>query len=589
MDNRKEDMARLIARNMAAADKEKEYSSGGDIVGAGVTDFGSDNYAYAAAGAVRAGASPAGRTAKKPSASGAKRSGTKASAKTGSKAKSKKKKKKARARKAIVAICVAIVLVAAVGGGAVYLAGLNTYKGVFLDNTYINGVNVSGLSQSQALEEIKAQAVIPEKITITKKDDSVITINLADIGYKENNKELITEYYSQQDHYKWVSSKFDKQEYTIENPFVYNKDQLEAILKHKIVDSEMTHDPIDAYIKEMSDGSYTVVSEVGGDKVDSDKAGLLYEFVENELDEGHFDISVGGVNCYEKARVTAEELYEDCEKLNNLHSMHITFDFGYAEETLDGSTIMDWVEVNPDSPVERFSVDKDKAMAYVETLADKYDTFGKDRTFKTTNRGTITIPQGQGCYGWWLDQEEMRNFICRHIEDCESVDTEPIYYVNPDSQYSYTCDPSWRTADKDYGDTYFEVDLSAQHVWYYEDGEVKMESDIVSGYPSESRNTPGGVYKLWIKERGKTLVGSSDGQSYASYVEYWNNISTISIGFHDASWQNGVFGGEKYKSSTWGSHGCINMPYDKAQYIYENCDYGTPVFAYWSDGGSDDE
>ena len=108
-----------------------------------------------------------------------------------------------------------------------------------------------------------------------------------------------------------------------------------------------------------------------------------------------------------------------------------------------------------------------------------------------------------------------------------------------------------------------------------------MESDIVSGYPSKSRNTPGGVYKLWYKEKGKTLRGSADGQSYASYVDYWNNISTIGIGLHDASWQNGNFGGERYKSSTWGSHGCINMPFDKAKYVYEKIDMGTPVFMYW--------
>ena len=118
-------------------------------------------------------------------------------------------------------------------------------------------------------------------------------------------------------------------------------------------------------------------------------------------------------------------------------------------------------------------------------------------------------------------------------------------------------------------------------MWYYKDGKLAMESDIVSGYPSKSRNTPGGVYKLWYKEKGKTLRGSADGQSYASYVDYWNNVSTIGIGLHDASWQNGNFGGSRYKSSTWGSHGCINMPLDKAKYVYDKIDLGTPVFMYW--------
>ena len=111
-------------------------------------------------------------------------------------------------------------------------------------------------------------------------------------------------------------------------------------------------------------------------------------------------------------------------------------------------------------------------------------------------------------------------------------------------------------SDKDYGNTYIEVDLTAQHLWYYKDGKLAMESDIVSGYPSKSRNTPGGVYKLWYKEKGKTLRGSADGQSYASYVDYWNNVSTIGIGLHDASWQNGNFGGSVI-SQAHGAHTAV--------------------------------
>ena len=276
-------------------------------------------------------------------------------------------------------------------------------------------------------------------------------------------------------------------------------------------------------------------------------------------------------------------LADTCDRLNGLYNIELNFDFTYATEALTGDEVMDWVIFNGDDIAEGYTVDEDKAMAYVEGLAEKYDTYGKDRTFNSTNHGEITVDAGSGCYGWWIDQEKTKDLICELIEKGESDTVEPIYYVNPDSQYEYTCNPEWRTAEKDYGDTYVEVDLTAQHLWYYKDGKVEMESDIVSGYPNESRNTPEGVCKVWIKERSKTLTGSADGRAYSSYVDYWNNISTIGIGLHDASWQNGVFGGEKYKSATWGSHGCINMPFDKAKYVYENIDYGTPVFAYWSD------
>lgn len=547
-----DEMAKMIARNMAL--NTEEYSA---------PDYG----AYTAPAAVKTRERTAADEEHKKS--------------TNNKKKKKRRKKSSAGKKAAIILTVFVVMFAA-GGGAFYLMGMNAYKGVFLDKTYINGINVSGKTQAEALALVQAQSEYPEAVVITRRDGSQINIKLEDIGYKDNTKAFVTEYYKEQDHYKWFSAKFNETNYEIKNSFKYDKSQLEAILKRKVVEAEMTVQPQDAYIKANEDGrTFYVVPEVDGDKVDTDKIDLLYNYVEEALDEKIFTMDISHVDCYQKAKVSAEDIQEDCDKLNNLSSLELTFDFTYTTETLTGDTIMDWIEFDSDKPSEGFSVDEDKAMKYVEELAEKYDTFNKDREFKTTNRGVMTIPQGQGCYGWWIDQEETKNLICDLIKEDDSVETEPVYYVNPYSSYTYTCDPEWRTADKDFSDTYFEVDLSAQHLWYYENGELKMESDIVSGYTSESRKTPAGVYKLWLKERGKTLTGSSDGRSYSSYVEYWNNISTISIGFHDASWQNGVFGGEKYKSATWGSHGCINMPADKAKYIYDNCEYGTPVFMYY--------
>lgn len=585
--SKKEDMAKAIARSMAAA---AGNSSKQNAQSEGVTDF-SDYFEpqdTAAYSSVKTAERSAG-SAERKSGSSAKKKTSANSAKNGknsknpSKKKGKKKKKSSAGKKAAIILSACVVVMCA-GAGGLYLAGLNAYKGVFLDNTYINGIDVSGMTQADAAKAVEAASDIPKSVVITKKDGSTISIKMEDIGYKDSTKEKVTEFYKQQDHYSWLSSKFNETEYKIDHSFKYDKKSLEEILKRKVVDAQTTITPEDAYIKETEDGSgvFTIVNEVNGDKVDTDKIDVLYKYVESALDEDTFEINISGVDCYEKAKVTAADLQEDCDHLNNLSNIELTFDFNYTTEVLEGSEIMDWIEFDADDPAEGYTVDKDKAMTYVEKLADKYDTFGKDRTFKTTNRGTITMPQGDGCYGWWIDQEKTRDLICELIEAGESAETEPVYYVNPYSSYTYTCDPDWRTADTDYSNTYFEVDLSAQHMWYYENGVVKMESDIVSGYPSESRNTPAGVYKLWLKERGKTLTGSSDGKSYSSYVEYWNNISTISIGFHDASWQNGVFGGEKYKSSTWGSHGCINLPFDKAKYIYENCAEGTPVFAYWS-------
>ena len=97
--------------------------------------------------------------------------------------------------------------------------------------------------------------------------------------------------------------------------------------------------------------------------------------------------------------------------------------------------------------------------------------------------------------------------------------------------------------------------------------------------PTEERNTPGGVYKLWIKEKDKVLKGSlPSGETWETPVTFWNNISTFGIGLHDATWHTS-FGGTRYKQ--YGSHGCINMPYKAAEYVYKNIPIGTPVVMYW--------
>lgn len=49
------------------------------------------------------------------------------------------------------------------------------------------------------------------------------------------------------------------------------------------------------------------------------------------------------------------------------------------------------------------------------------------------------------------------------------------------------------------------------------------------------------------------------------------------IGLHDATWRN-KFGGNIYINK--GSHGCVNLPYQTAEYIYENVKVGTKVLVH---------
>ena len=115
-----------------------------------------------------------------------------------------------------------------------------------------------------------------------------------------------------------------------------------------------------------------------------------------------------------------------------------------------------------------------------------------------------------------------------------------------------------------------DIYISQQKLYYYEYGSVVLTSDVVTGI---NNGTPTGHYRILNKARNATLKG----RDYESHVSYWIAFIGSSYGLHDASWRSS-FGGSIYKTN--GSHGCVNMPYYKVQYLYNNAPIGTPVNIY---------
>lgn len=74
--------------------------------------------------------------------------------------------------------------------------------------------------------------------------------------------------------------------------------------------------------------------------------------------------------------------------------------------------------------------------------------------------------------------------------------------------------------------------------------------------------------------RGEKLP---DGKyEYQSHVNFWMPFNG-GIGLHDATWRS-KFGGDIYVTN--GSHGCINLPKDKAEKIYDIIDKNMPIIVY---------
>ena len=490
----------------------------------------------------------------------------------------KKRKKQNMKRLAIGGITLAGLLVAAGAGGLFWFsAGKAKYDGRFLENTTINGANVSGMTPEEASVEVRQSSDTPDVITLTKPDKTDVRIALKDIGGTDNIDKSIEDLYRDQDHNGWFKAKTQPSEYSFKVEFNFDEDKFYKQVETKIVNVKSTDVSKNAYIEKTTSG-FQIVPEVVGTSIDDDKVQALYDYIQGFLDRGKYSIDLTNCNCYALPEVKASDLREQLAELDALYDVEFTFDFGYTTEKLSGAECINWITFQTEDPLDGFSVDEDKVKQYVEELGQKYDSYGKSRPFHSTTRGDITVEQGDGDYGWWIDRDKTALLLADLVKDGISAKVKPYYYKNPDTGYEYTC-PCERTAESDIGDTYCEVDLAAQHFWYYEKGKKKYECDIVSGLPTAARNTPGGVYKIWYKEMNKVLTGStSEGESWSTPVTYWNNISTFGVGLHDATWHS-YFGGTAYTVN--GSHGCINMPLEAAKYVYENIDMGTPVVMYW--------
>lgn len=80
-------------------------------------------------------------------------------------------------------------------------------------------------------------------------------------------------------------------------------------------------------------------------------------------------------------------------------------------------------------------------------------------------------------------------------------------------------------------DTYVEVSINQQEVWYYKNGNLILESSIVTGLPTTERHTKIGVHHILYKQRDRILRGSAG--AWNSFVSYWMPFTWDGQGLHN--------------------------------------------------------
>lgn len=441
-----------------------------------------------------------------------------------------------------------------------YFAVAEYYKTHFLPGTTVNGIVSDGLDAAE-MAALLEERWSNYELTVTGRDGVTLgVLTDEEAGLKVTGAlECAKAALETQEYRKWPQAYLGRlrRGYDMVYGKEYDPEMVRAALAGwEALDQEKMVQPQNAQISDYipEKRAYEILPEVQGNALETD---MVVKRVLKALDAGETVLNVE--DCYRQARITSENprLVRILEEVNRMLASEITFDWNGNEVFLDADTIHEWIVKKPDGS---FGLDEKAVTDYVAAQSRKYDTYGKHRYFTTALGQTIYVLNGG--YGWKVDKEDETAALMELIREGAVVEREPVFWVK-----------GMQKGTEDIGSSYVEIDLTHQHLYVFWKGEIVLETDFVSGDMAKGNVTPGGLFRLTYKTTDAVLRG----RDYVTPVKYWMPFNG-NIGMHDATWRT-EFGGEIFLTN--GSHGCINLPLDKAQAIFGYVSTGFPIICYY--------
>lgn len=474
-------------------------------------------------------------------------------------------------------ICGVIVLCAAgyVGIAFYYMDG-------FSFGTWINGVYCTGKSVEEVNEELlsrtedaKLEVIYPVsggmELPETKRHKSSFTFDEA--MAKQDYTKPLQQLFMEQRPLLWYRNLLASGgSYQLSPSVILSEEGKRKFQEQFLADREVRAErERKAVITVMPDAEEGFILYDGKkSRLDTEKA--LAECIA-AIEKGKESITLSE-SCYYSERPSAaekkqEELYES---LKAFLDFTIVYDMGAEQVKLDKKALLDMLAGEEEGGFAGYITDekgdfvweKEKIEQAVDRLADTYDTYGKAREFTTTDGNTITLKKGT--YGTKLDRKAEKEWLIKALAERKNQTHIPAYERE-----------AWARGKNDIGDTYIEINITKQKLWFYQNGELEIETPVVTGNMMRHRETPDGVYYIYSKQKNRILRGPG----YASHVNYWMPVKG-GVGIHDALWRD-EFGGDIYKKE--GSHGCINTPFEAMEKLYEAAETGMPVVIYYEEEG----
>lgn len=442
--------------------------------------------------------------------------------------------------------------------GILYLVVSGYYRTRFMPNTTINDHNAYALTASQ-MNEILCNELKDYSLDL-KLQGETVSLKGSDFDYRIDFEKSLNEILRSQKPFEWVWYFIYPTNYEARPDASYDEEKLQALL-----------DGLDSFKQEEKNAKALVSVEnrmnhftFRDDRKDVLNTGKATVEIKNAIVNGNEDCDLTADYEAPKATAIQQKALDAWKTIDKIQNAKITYVDDELSLTLDKHDFASWIICDEKKqPVfgsdGKPELDHNKVLQYMEKVSDVFDTDKKGRTWHKYKGGTVQIPSKDP--GFIVDEEAEAESVAKTILNGYQQQREPIYSQEGKGH-----------GNAEVGDTYVEVDLSNQKLYYIEGGKLALQSDVVTGCKRYHNDTPSMITDIYFMQEGRTLRG----ENYATFVYYWMAFYNH-YGLHDATWRS-KFGGDIYLTD--GSHGCVNMPKENAAKLYSMVHVGTPVVLY---------
>lgn len=438
------------------------------------------------------------------------------------------------------------------------------YRDHFAVNTWINGIYCTGKTVEEVNRELTQNTEIPE-LTIIDGQGQAWSLDLSLTDYTVDYTNDLRDYLKRRSQTFW-QEQAQAEGFGLSPRSGWDEEKLKGLVtgmewvtaageRSTEVEIRLGEDPREPYI--LYDGKSR--------RLDPEKLCL---YVQECLENGIYRVEAEQGECFVDLEDTPEDTLqrERFKELQSFLRSNLIYDMGAEQIELTPDIMASFLRTDSQGlPIwdqGELLILASRIREWVEQLALQYDTVDTTRDFQTTEGRIVQV--AYDTYGTQLDVEAEVEFL---TEALMYERDEPLVHTTVYLQEGFC-----RGLD-DIGDTYIEVDMGQQHMYYYQAGECLISVDVVTGNARRRWDTPEGINYVYNKQRNRTLRG----EGYATPVDYWMPV-VGNVGIHDADWRK-EFGGEIYQRN--GSHGCINTPPEVMAQLYELVEIGTPVITFY--------